>query len=297
MRTKPLIEQHFHGAFGVDFNTASTDDILFLSKKIKEYGIGGIFPTIVTDSVENTKAAIAKIKKAATLQTADMAKIFGIHLEGIFLNPQKKGIHNPNYFMPLEVENYKLIEDEFIKIVTLAPELDEGLLEYLTEKKVKIQAGHCVGGDLTKCSGATHLFNAMSGIMHRESSTTLSALIDDDIYIEVIADGVHVCDEALKLVFKTKPQDKIILVSDSLPIAKSHLKERMFAGEKIYYDGIRATSKAGTLAGSTSLLSDIVKRLADLNIFNPAWIDNPYNYHDIDLNYEIEWDENWNYVK
>lgn len=297
MRTKPLIEQHFHGAFGVDFNTASTDDILFLSKKIKEYGIGGIFPTIVTDSVENTKAAIAKIKKAATLQTADMAKIFGIHLEGIFLNPQKKGIHNPNYFMPLEVENYKLIEDEFIKIVTLAPELDEGLLEYLTEKKVKIQAGHCVGGDLTKCSGATHLFNAMSGIIHRESSTTLSALIDDDIYIEVIADGVHVCDEALKLVFKTKPQDKIILVSDSLPIAKSHLKEMMFAGEKIYYDGIRATSKAGTLAGSTSLLSDIVKRLADLNIFNPAWIDNPYNYHDIDLNYEIEWDENWNYVK
>lgn len=297
MRTKPLIEQHFHGAFGVDFNTASTDDILFLSKKIKEYGIGGIFPTIVTDSVENTKAAIAKIKKAATLQTADMAKIFGIHLEGIFLNPQKKGIHNPNYFMPLEVENYKLIEDEFIKIVTLAPELDEGLLEYLTEKKVKIQAGHCVGGDLTKCSGATHLFNAMSGIIHRESSTTLSALIDDDIYIEVIADGVHVCDEALKLVFKTKPQDKIILVSDSLPIARSHLKEMMFAGEKIYYDGIRATSKAGTLAGSTSLLSDIVKRLADLNIFNPAWIDNPYNYHDIDLNYEIEWDENWNYVK
>lgn len=297
MRTKPLIEQHFHGAFGVDFNTASTDDILFLSKKIKEYGIGGIFPTIVTDSVENTKAAIAKIKKAATLQTADMAKIFGIHLEGIFLNPQKKGIHNPNYFMPLEVENYKLIEDEFIKIVTLAPELDEGLIEYLTEKNVKIQAGHCVGGNLTKCSGATHLFNAMSGIAHRASSTSLSALINDDIYTEIIADGVHVCDEALKLVFKTKPQDKIILVSDSLPIAKSHLKEMMFAGEKIYYDGIRATSKAGTLAGSTSLLSDIVKRLADLNIFNPAWIDNPYNYHDIDLNYEIEWDENWNYVK
>ena len=169
--------------------------------------------------------------------------------------------------------------------------------EYLTEKNVKIQAGHCVGGNLTKCNGATHLFNAMSSIAHRESSTTLSALINDDIYTEIIADGVHVCDEALKLVFKTKPQDKIILVSDSLPIAKSHLKEMMFAGEKIYYDGIRATSKAGTLAGSTSLLSDIVKRLADLNIFNPAWIDNPYNYHDIDLNYEIEWDENWNYVK
>lgn len=294
MKTKLLIEQHFHGCFGIDFNKASIDDVLYLSKEILKYGIGGIFPTIVTDNVENTKRAISIIKGASKRQTSDMAKILGIHLEGIFLNPEKKGIHNPAHFLKLTQGNYKLIEDDFIKIITLAPELDEGLLDYLSDKDIKIQAGHCIGGDLSKCTGATHLFNAMSGIAHRGSSTTLSALINDNIYTEIIADGIHVSDDALKLVFKTKPQDKILLISDSLPITKSNLKEMIFADEKVYYDRIKATSKEGTIAGSTTLIPDIIKRLAKVNLFNPEYINNPYNYHNIDIEGFIEWDNDWN---
>lgn len=294
MKTKLLIEQHFHGCFGIDFNKASVDDVLYLSKEILKYGIGGIFPTIVTDNVENTKRAISIIKEASKKQTSDMAKILGIHLEGIFLNPEKKGIHNPAHFLKLTQGNYKLIEDDFIKIITLAPELDEGLLDYLSDKDIKIQAGHCIGGNLSKCTGATHLFNAMSGITHRGTSTTLSALINDNIYTEIIADGIHVSDDALKLVFKTKPQDKILLISDSLPITKSNLKEMIFADEKVYYDGIKATSKEGTIAGSTTLIPDIIKRLAKVNLFNPEYINNPYKYHNIDIEGFIEWDDNWN---
>lgn len=297
MKTKLIIEQHFHGCFGIDFNKASVDDVLYLSKEILKYGIGGIFPTIVTDNVENTKRAISIIKEASKRQTSDMAKILGIHLEGIFLNPEKKGIHNPTHFLKLTPENYKLIEDDFIKIITLAPELDEGLLDYLSDKDIKIQAGHCIGGDLSKCTGATHLFNAMSGIAHRGSSTTLSALINDNIYTEIIADGIHVSDDALKLVFKTKPQDKILLISDSLPITKSNLKEMIFADEKVYYDGIKATSKEGTIAGSTTLIPDIIKRLAKVNLFNPEYINNPYNYHNIDIEGFIEWDNDWNIIR
>lgn len=299
MKTKLLIEQHFHGCFGIDFNTASVDDVLYLSKEIKKYGIGGIFPTIVTDSVENTKRAISVIKEASQKQSSDMAKIFGIHLEGIFLNEKKKGIHNPEHFMKLTAENYKLIEDDFIKILTLAPELDEGLLDYLSDKNIKIQAGHCTGGNLSGCTGVTHLFNAMSGITHRDSSTALSALINDNIYTEIIADGVHVSDDALKLLFKAKPQDKIIFISDSLPITKSNLTEMTFADEKVYYDGVKATSKDGTIAGSTALLPDIIKRLAkniaDTPILN-QYINNPYNYHNIDLDGYVEWDEDWNII-
>ena len=99
MRTKLLIEQHFHGCFGVDFNKASVDEILFLSKEILKFGIGGIFPTIVTDTVENTRNAILRIKEASKRQESGMARILGIHLEGIFLNPQKKGIHNEKNFL------------------------------------------------------------------------------------------------------------------------------------------------------------------------------------------------------
>ena len=297
MKTKLLIEQHFHGCFGIDFNKASVDDVLYLSKEILKYGIGGIFPTLVTDTIQNTKHAISVIKEASKRQTPDMARILGIHLEGIFLNPEKKGIHNSEYFLKPTKENYKLIEDTSIKIVTLAPEFDEGLIAYLSDKNIKIQAGHCMGGDLTGCTGVTHLFNAMSGITHRGESTALSSLISDNIYTEIIGDGVHVSDQALELTFKAKPEDKLILISDCLPITKSDLKAMIFAGEKVYYDGIKATSKGGTLAGSTTLLPDIIKRLAKRNLFNPEYINNPYKYHNIDLEGYVEWDDAWNIIK
>lgn len=341
MRTKLIIEQHFHGCFGIDFNKATVDDVLFLSKEILKHGIGGIFPTLVTDSVENIKRAISVIKEAKEKQTHDMANILGIHLEGIFINPEKKGIHNPAHFLAPTVENYKLVADDFIKIVTLAPELiplipsgtfshaeekAQNLIEYLSEKGVKVQAGHCVGGDLTGCAGVTHLFNAMSGVAHRGETTALSALVDDNIYTEIIGDGIHVSDKALELVFKCKPLEKIILISDSLPctnynphslsegkrllmsganvrdVGMGEKLEFVFADEKVYYDGIKATSKDGTIAGSTTMIPKIIKRLIKSNIVKNTndvtqLITNPYNYHNIDIDGSIEWDDDFNIIK
>lgn len=307
MQTKLIIEQHFHGCFGIDFNKATVEDVLYLSKEILKYGIGGIFPTLVTDSVENIRRATAVIKEAASRQTTGMAKILGIHLEGIFINPEKKGIHNPVHFLLPTIENYKLVEDDFIKIVTLAPELVPGanrqigeeansLISYLRSKNVKVQAGHCVGGDLTGCTGATHLFNAMSGVAHRGETTALSALVEDEIYTEIIGDGIHVSDKALELVFKAKPIDKVLLISDSLPITCSDLKEMVFADEKVYYDGVKATSKEGTIAGSTTMIPKIIKRLKNVGLVDEKQISqliqNTYDYHNIDLKGYIEWDKN-----
>ena len=307
MQTKLIIEQHFHGCFGIDFNKATVEDVLYLSKEILKYGIGGIFPTLVTDSVENIRRATAVIKKAASRQTSGMAKILGIHLEGIFINPEKKGIHNPVHFLLPTIENYKLVEDDFIKIVTLAPELVPGanrqigeeansLISYLRSKNVKVQAGHCVGGDLAGCTGVTHLFNAMSGVAHRGETTALSALVEDEIYTEIIGDGIHVSDKALELVFKAKPIDKVLLISDSLPITCSDLKEMVFADEKVYYDGVKATSKEGTIAGSTTMIPKIIKRLKNVGLVDEKQISqliqNTYDYHNIDLKGYIEWDKN-----
>lgn len=298
-----LVEQHFHGAYGVDFSTCESDEILFLAKKLLTHGIGGFYPTLVTDSVENIKRQICRIKAAKEKQTAEMAQILGIHLEGIFINPEKKGIHDEKLFLKPTIENYQLIEDDFIKIVTLAPELDENseLRKYLISKGIKVQAGHCVGADLGNCTGATHLFNAMSGINHREGSTPLSALINDEIFTEVIADGIHLSDDILKLVFKSKPSDKVIFVSDSLPLTKSSLKEMGFAGSRIFYDGKKATSKDGTIAGSTTVLDEIIARLAQKNPDNfekyvKMASDNLYSYHNIKLNGKVYWDGDFNIV-
>ena len=274
------------------------DDVLELSHKILKEGVGFIFPTLVTDSVENIVRQIKVIKEAASHQTSDMAKICGVHLEGIFLNPEKKGIHNSDWFLSPNRENFSKVEDDFIKIVTLAPELaDVDLLNYLRSKGIKVQAGHCVGTDLSLCDGATHTFNAMDGFTHRHASTVTSALIKDDLFTEVIADGVHVCDDALKLLFKVKQMNKIMLVSDCLPCTHSDLKEFDFAGKKIYFDGVKATSTEGTLAGSTMLLPDIVKVLAKKDLFNKQHISNSYDYHGIDSRGEIEWDEEFNIVE
>lgn len=298
MKSKLLIEQHFHGCYGIDFNKASTDDILDISHNLLKEGVGAIYPTLVTDSIENTVRQIRIIKNAESRQTSDMAKICGIHLEGIFLNPEKKGIHNPKYFLDPTIENFRLVEDDFIKIMTIAPELaDIELLKYLNSKGIKVQAGHCIGSDLSYYSGTTHTFNAMSGITHRAQSTALSALINDDIYTEIIADGVHVCDDAIKLLFKAKQMNKILLISDCLPCTRSNLKEFVFADEKVYFDGEKATSKDGTIAGSTKLLPDIIKILAKKDLFNKQYISNSYDYHKIDIQGEIEWDEDFNIVK
>ena len=290
MKTPLIIEQHLHGAYGVDFNKAVVDDIVALSYKLRKIGIGGFFPTLVTDSVENTKRQIGIIKEAA----AKCSGILGIHLEGIFINSAKKGIHNPEHFLPLTVDNFKKIEDDFIKIVTLAPELDEGLIDYLKSKSIKVQAGHCTGWG--NVDGATHTFNAMSGVTHRGISTALSALVNDNVYAEIIGDGIHVSDDALKLFFKSKPADKVILISDALPITYSDLKETVFADSKIYYDGTSATSADGTIAGSTKLLPEIIKILGQKGLFNPQFITNTYRYHNLEPQGEIEWDEEFNIV-
>jgi len=298
MKTKLLVEQHFHGCYGVNFNTCSVDDVLELSQRMRKDGFGYIFPTLVTDSVENTQKQISVIKKAAEKQTSGMAKICGVHLEGIFLNPDKKGIHDAKYFLKPTLENFKKIEDDFIKIMTIAPELaDIELLKYLKGKDIKVQSGHCTGGDLSYCSGTTHTFNAMTGVPHRGKGTALSALINDDIYTEIIGDGIHVSDDAVKLLFKVKPMNRIILVSDSLPCAHSELKEFEFAGETIYYDGNSAISIEGTLAGSAKMLPDIIKILGAKDLFSKQYISNSYDYHKLPDIGEIEWDEEFNIIR
>ena len=295
MKTFPIIEQHFHGAYGVDCNKANVNDIVNLALKLRNDGIGGFFPTLVTDSVQNINRQIHIIKEASK----KCSGILGIHLEGNFLNPLKKGVHNNEYFLDLTIDNFKLLEDDFIKIVTLAPELDQGLIAYLKYKGIKVQAGHCNGWcnvDI-KPDGVTHMFNAMSGIVHRGISTALSAIIDDDVYTEVIADGIHVSNDALMLLLKTKPKDKVILVSDSLPITYSDLKETIFADSKIYYDGEKATTEKGTLAGSTKLLPEIIKILGKKSLFFPEMIENPYKYHNIEPAGYLIWDDEFNIVQ
>lgn len=294
--TDGIVEQHIHGAFGYDFMNCSVDDICLVSEMFLENGVTAFFPTVMTDSLEKIKERIEVIKEAKNKQQVKSAQIVGIHLEGPFINPEKAGIHEKKYILPLQIDLFKELEDEIIKIVTLAPELDNEMafIKYLKSKNIKISAGHSVATVLSNINQVTHLYNAMGNFTHRGNSTVVSALINDDIYTEIIADSMHVSDDVLKITFKQKPLNKILLISDALPLAHSQNKEQIFAGQKIYNRNGKLVNSEGVFAGSSMLLCDIIKNLADKNILKIedaifAASSNQLNYHKLKSNIKIYW--------
>ena len=303
-KTEGLIETHIHGAFGVDFMDCSVQDVIDVVVKMPQYGITTVFPTLMTGDFDKIKKQIGVIKEAQKKQPEKSAKIAGIHLEGPFINPLKKGIHQQEFVLKPTVENYKKIEDDIIKIVAVAPELDEDrrLCKYLRSKGVKVHAGHTMADDLQFCDGVTHLFNAMSPLSHKYKNIISSALSNDDISVEVIGDGNHVIDDVLKMVFKIKPFNKIILISDALPIAHGNMRKGVFAGQNVEYKNGSFYNINGTLAGSGMFLSDILKRLVSENILSfdeAVFMMNvsPSKYLNIMNNAFVTFDEELNVVK
>lgn len=303
-KTEGFIEPHFHGAFGIDFMNCSVDEVIDVAIEMPKYGTTIIFPTLMTGEISQIKKQIAVIKEAQKKQPVNSAKIAGIHLEGPFINPLKKGIHQQEYILKPTIQNYKKIEDEIIKIVTIAPELDENrnLCKYLQEKGVKIQAGHTMADDLTYCNSVTHLFNAMAPLTHKFKNIISASLTNDDCFIEIIADGNHVVDEVLEMVFKLKPMDKTILVSDALPIAHEKNKKGIFAGQEVYLNNGSFYNINGTLAGSGMFQCDILKRLVTNRLMSfeqASYMMNisPAKYLNLLHNAYVTFDDNLNPVR
>ena len=305
MITNAFIEQHIHGAYGVDFLNCSVDELLYCAQRLKKDGVAVFLPTIATAPIEVLKKQINTVKEAVLAQEKGVqgAKIFGANLEACFISPLKKGIHDENQLLSPTVDNFKLLEDDVIKIVTLAPELDKNfeLTKYLKSKNIKVFAGHTTAYDLSQVDGVTHIFNAMAGIEHRKQNTVTSALLDDNLYCEIIADGYHINYDNVKLVLKTKPKDKVILISDALPIAGSDKTEMEFCSKKVYLKDGKATDKNGTLAGSSMLLPHIVKKLVSENIIlledACKMASNSAKLFNIDFQDKIVWDEKLNIIE
>ncbi len=293
-----LVEQHIHGAFGYDFMNCSSEELSECSNLLLECGVASFFPTIMTDDIEVIKDRIQLVKSVMKNQKKDEAQIAGVHLEGPFISPAKPGIHDKKYILPLEIKYFKQLEDEIIKIVTLAPELNTNaeFIQYLHSKGIKVSAGHTETVDLSIVNQVTHLYNAMGAFSHRGMSTVVSALSNNNIYAEIIADSMHVSDEVLKLTFKMKPLDKILLISDALPLAHSNKSECIFAGQTVYNKDGKLVNKDGVFAGSSNLLCDIIKNLADKNILKledaiKTASSNQQKYHNLTNNLKLYWNE------
>lgn len=273
--TPTLIDQHIHGAYGCNFNSCSEKELAAFLTKLPKHGIGAILPTVMTDKIESIRKQIQIIKSVNS--EAKSTKILGIHLEGPLLSKEYKGIQPDCHILNPSIENYKLIEDDMVKMVSYAPELDKDfeLTRYLSEREIIPSAGHTkatskVIEDAIKAGlkQTTHTFNAMSPLNHRKPGTVGEALSNDNITTEIIADCRHVHPKVLKILFRAKPLDKVIIVSDSLPLSHDKHSSDVFGGQEIFKDGEKAINKDGTMAGSLMLLDSVAKKLVTNNILS-----------------------------
>jgi len=215
-----------------------------------------------------------RVREGVKAPNSKPAKIIGVHLEGPFLNPSKCGALNAGAFAePAEYKLKELIEgfEDIVKIMTIAPEIKgaAGLIKKMSDRGIIVSMGHsdatygdAEAGFNAGAKGITHIFNAMRGFHHREPGLAGFGLLNQDIYIEVIADPCHLHSKTLELIFKTKNPDRIIIVSDSVKEAKtspSHLPPPFKAGDMGMGQGI--TDIRGKLSGGCMTITESSKRL------------------------------------
>jgi N-acetylglucosamine-6-phosphate deacetylase len=225
--TSHLIDIHVHGAKTHDTGTRRQDDILHIAEVHGQRGTGAIVPTVYPGPAKTMRESMDAIRKAMSSQRSGAA-ILGVHLEGPFLNRKYAGALDAKGFQePSAKRLAELIEgfEDIIRIVTIAPELKGALkvIEACRKKGFLVQMGHSDAtfeqaeeGKKAGATGITHLFNAMRGFHHREPGLAGFGLMDDDLYVEVIADLVHLHPQSIKMVLDMKSPERIILVSDSV---------------------------------------------------------------------------------
>lgn len=263
-----FIDIHVHGSFGCDVMDLDEGAIDTISKGLCQYGVTGFLPTTMSLHKENIQRALRNIRRAAGIK-ASGAKVLGAHLEGPFINVLRKGAHGKENIIKADFE---LIKDylDIIKIITIAPEI-EGNMDFIKDmhqhSHITFSIGHsnatyeeAMNAIKVGVKSATHMFNAMSGLNHREPGVA-AAVLNSDIYCEFIADKIHAHPAMFKLLANVKGSDKIILITDAIRAACMKSGEYDLGGQQVTVEHGAARLSDGTLAGSVLRLNRAVKNL------------------------------------
>lgn len=278
------LDLHIHGAFGVDLLSASEAELDRLAQGLESRGYGSFLPTLVplpNDELEPVLERLGAWQASRIARDGRGAMPLGIHLEGPFVNPQRSGALNPQSFLDGTRESEVRRFFDLIgqvpgnHMVTLAPEIPGGddIIREFVKLNFLVSAGHtCANLDTLEQAFAagvrhmTHFCNAMTPLHHRDPGPIAFGLVQDEISIDVIADGKHIHPLVLDLIFKTKPRQQIALISDATPAAGEPDGDYDIWGEKITIRDGEARNEAGNLAGSACLLSDCVGQLEEIGV-------------------------------
>ena len=270
-----FIDIHIHGSNGFDVMDATSEALEGIAKSIVQTGTTSFLATTMTMSQENIERALENIQK---FKVNDTAKILGVHLEGPFINPTKKGAQNEAY---IQRPNFELIEPymESVKMITLAPEVEgaKAFMAYLQEhySHILLSIGHSNASYQESkesfsngVSHATHLFNAMNPLHHREPGIVGAVLESDRVSCDIIADLIHIHPSFFSMLYKVK-QENLLLITDAMRAGCLCAGVSEIGGQKVIVKEGEARLEDGTLAGSVLKMNEALRnfyKYADISL-------------------------------
>jgi N-acetylglucosamine-6-phosphate deacetylase len=267
-----FIDTQVNGGGGVLFGDAPTVETLRrISAAHAQFGTTGFLPTLISGDLASIRAGIAAVEAAIE---AGVPGVLGIHIEGPFLSPERKGIHDASKFRPLDEAAFGVLTSarRGKTMVTLAPEQTSlQTIAALSKAGVIVSAGHTSAtyAQMREAldhglAGFTHLFNAMSPLTAREPGAVGAALTDAKSYCGVIVDGRHIHPAVLRVALRCKPADRLMLVTDAMPSVGAASKSFVLDGRTITVrDGV-CMAPDGTLAGSDLDMASAVRNVVNM---------------------------------
>jgi N-acetylglucosamine-6-phosphate deacetylase len=291
-----FIDIHIHGGAGHDVMEGDGVALSAVEKQLASHGVTSYFPTTVTAPLAKTLASLEKLGRAIRSANAGSrelrARPLGLHLEGPFISTAKCGVHPLADILPPSLPLF----DQFwsaaqgtVKMMTVAPELDgaQNLIRECAKRKIVVSLGHsnsetspALAAVVAGATHATHTFNAMRLLDHREPGILGVVLSDDRMSADIIADGIHVAPETLKLFLKSKGEERAVLITDAVSATGMPDGTYKLGGFDVQVNGDRCVVQ-GRLAGSVltmdrairnvvSLAEWSLQRAIRLATFNPA---------------------------
>ena len=265
-----LVDVHIHGYLGEDTSDAKADGIRKMARGVAENGVTAFLPTTMTVAKAEIVAALDAVRSLKEeSRTWDGAEIIGVHAEGPFINPKKKGAQAEENILVPDAD-FILEHADIIRSVTLAPEMDEGhacIKKLAADGRVLISMGHTDASFEEALSAvrdgvrhATHLFNAMTALAHRNPGVVGAALARDEVSVELIADTFHINPGLYSIVAKLKG-DKTVLITDCTRAGGMPDGEYDLGGQPIFLKGIECRLADGTIAGSVLKLNHAVRNV------------------------------------
>jgi N-acetylglucosamine-6-phosphate deacetylase len=229
-----FVDIHIHGGAGLDAMRALPSDLPRLGRFLTTHGVTGYFPTTVAAPLDATGAALARLADAIEAAAADangdfvQARPLGIHLEGPFLSHKRRGVHPPENLVNPTIEIFDRLWQAargHVRMMTIAPEIP-GAMEVIAEaarRKVCVSMGHsdaemAIAQDAVKAGArhATHTFNAMRPLDHRDPGIIGEVLSDDRLTADIIVDGIHVESPVVKIFLRAKGRERAVLITDAI---------------------------------------------------------------------------------